>query len=414
MTLTFPPSSIRPNYQNGNFAQLPALIQATLTRQPLPLLADLLDGMTQDVDTVIFVLADAFGWNFVQRFAHHPTLTYFNRNGVVQKLTSQFPSTTTAHTTTIATGVSVGQHGLFEWQYYEPAMDAMIVPLLFTFSGERQPELLRTTGISAERIMPAHTYYQTLAAAGIHSTIFMPEDYLQTSYNKIMGRGAKSIGYHTLPEALVNLRRHHSVNSGPTCYYLYHADIDSICHRYGPDAPQTEAEIDTFLTLFDRHFLQKLPQRQGKTLLLLSADHGQTYVDPAKTIYLNQLSEFSTLRPWLKTNRQGKLLAPGGSPRDMFLYVKEDALDKAQALLIKMLQGRADVFRTADLIAAGLFGTEPPSQTFLGHVGNLLILPRAHETVWWYEKDRFEQKYYGHHGGLSADEMEIPLLASVF
>ncbi|NOZ70993.1 MAG: alkaline phosphatase family protein [Chloroflexi bacterium] len=413
MTLSLPPSSVRPDYKNGNFAQLPELIQATLKHKPTPLLADHLNGKGDDIDTVIFILADAFGWSFFQRFADHPALEYFRRHGIVQKLTAQFPSTTTAHITTFATGVSVGQHGLFEWQYYEPVMDMMIVPLLFTFSGERQPELLRKTGIPAERIMPEHTYYQTLAAQGIHSTIFIPEAYLQTSYNRIMGRGAKSIGYHTLPEALVNLRTRVN-HRGPTCYYLYHPHIDSICHRYGPDAPQTEAEIDAFLTLFARHFLQKLPDRKGKTLLLLSADHGQTYVDPAKTIYLNQIPEFSTLRPWLKTNRQGQLMAPGGSPRDMFLYVKEDALEEAQALLSKILKDRADVFRVKDLIDAGFFGAEPPSQTFLDRVGNLLILPREHETVWWYEKGRFEQKYYGHHGGLSADEMEIPLLASVF
>ena len=29
----------------------------------------------------------------------------------------------------------------------------------------------------------------------------------------------------------------------------------------------------------------------------------------------------------------------------------------------------------------------------------------------WYEPGKFEQKYYGHHGGLTPQEMEIPLLA---
>ena len=414
MSFTLPPASVQPDYNNGNFAQLPSLIQATLTHEPYPPLFERLDDMTQDVDAVVFVLADAFGWNFMQRFASHPTLRQLMQEGVAFPITSQFPSTTTSHVSTFASGDVVGQHGMFEWQYYEPQMDAMIVPLLFTFSGERQPELLRSTGIDAARIMPDHTFYQKLADQGIASTIFIPEDYLQTSFNRVMGRGARSIGYQTLPEALVNLRQQLSQNSGPACTYLYHPNIDSICHRYGPDAPQTEAEIDSFLTLFGRHFLQKRPSRPGKTLLLISADHGQTYVDPARTIYLNQLPAYATLEPWLRRNGKGDLLAPGGSPRDIFLYVKDEALHDAQALLTAALGNRADVYLTQDFIAAGLFGPEPVSEAFLSRVGNLLILGREHETVWWYEKDRFEQKCYGHHGGLSADEMEIPLLAMVF
>ena len=77
------------------------------------------------------------------------------------------------------------------------------------------------------------------------------------------------------------------------------------------------------------------------------------------------------------------------------------------------LAGRAVVYRTADLIAAGFFGAAPVSETFLGRVGNLVVLPYRGEAVWWYEKDRFEQKYFGHHGGLTPQEMEIPLLGWV-
>ena len=39
-----------------------------------------------------------------------------------------------------------------------------------------------------------------------------------------------------------------------------------------------------------------------------------------------------------------------------------------------------------------------------------MILPRAGETVWWFEEGRYEQTFYGHHGGASADEMLIPLI----
>ncbi len=83
---------------------------------------------------------------------------------------------------------------------------------------------------------------------------------------------------------------------------------------------------------------------------------------------------------------------------------------QAQALLQKMLGARADVLRIEQLIQAGLFGPVAPSPDFMKRVGNLVILPRGNETVWWYEKGRLQVKHNGLHGGLSRDEMEIPLI----
>jgi hypothetical protein len=40
-----------------------------------------------------------------------------------------------------------------------------------------------------------------------------------------------------------------------------------------------------------------------------------------------------------------------------------------------------------------------------------MILPHRYESVAWYEKGRFEQKHYGHHGGLTREEMLIPFVA---
>lgn len=84
-------------------------------------------------------------------------------------------------------------------------------------------------------------------------------------------------------------------------------------------------------------------------------------------------------------------------------------LDEAQQLLAKGLESKADVVKTDDLIAQGYFGPEI-SDALRAHLGNLVVLAYRYESVWWYEKGKFEQKYYGHHGGPTPQEMEIPLL----
>jgi hypothetical protein len=123
---------------------------------------------------------------------------------------------------------------------------------------------------------------------------------------------------------------------------------------------------------------------------------------------LNTNPHFTGVERFIKPDRQGRLLVPAGSARDMFLYIKDDLLNEAQSFLATRLEGKADVVKTEYLINNGYFGPEISSR-FRERVGNLVILPYRYECVWWYEKDRFEQRFYGHHGGLTPQEMETIL-----
>jgi len=195
--------------------------------------------------------------------------------------------------------------------------------------------------------------------------------------------------------------------TNPAYIHLYFDKIDTLCHECGPSAPQTEAEIETFLLMME-HYFERIFKGKKRILFLMTADHGATEVDPETTTYLNTDPRFAGFEHFLKTNRRGDLLVPAGSARDMFLYIKDDLLDEAQSFLATRLEGKADVLKTESLIADGYFGPNVSSR-FRERVGNLVILPYLHESVWWYEKGKFEQRFYGHHGGLTPQEMETIL-----
>jgi len=146
-------------------------------------------------------------------------------------------------------------------------------------------------------------------------------------------------------------------------------------------------------------------------MLLVTADHGQTEVDPDTTVFVNQT--LPTLEHYLKRDRKGNVLAPAGSARDLFLHIRPDAIDDAQASLERHLDGKAEVFRVSDLMAQGFFGPVI-SDTFRARVADLVVLPYRYQSVWWYEKGKFEQNFYGHHGGLTPEEMETIFLAYAF
>ena len=74
--------------------------------------------------------------------------------------------------------------------------------------------------------------------------------------------------------------------------------------------------------------------------------------------------------------------------------------------------GEPDRVVTAEtLIAEGVFAE--PSPRLRTRLGNIVVLPHYGEAVYWHEPNRFVQHLHGQHGGLSPQEMEIPLLAWV-
>jgi len=384
---------VKPRYDSGGFAGIPNRIKDAFA--------------SKKYDAVVLFFVDAFGWRFYERFQDAAFIKRIAKHGKIEKLTSQFPSTTAAHVTTIHTGLPVGQSGVHEWFYYEPQVDQIIAPLLFSFAGAKERDMLKSAGVDAAAIYPKGVFYPELKSMGVDSFNFGIRDYTPSTYSSIAMQGSEILSFKTLSEALVNLGFLLEKQINPTYINLYFDKIDSLAHEYGPNAPQTEAEIETFLLMME-HYFERVFKDKKKILFLMTADHGMCETDPQTTTYLNTDPRFAGIERFLKTNRKGQLLVPAGSPRDMFLYIKDEKLDESQAFLAKRLEGKADVVKTESLIADGYFGAEI-SLRLRERVANLVILPYRYESVWWYEKDKYEQKHYGHHGGLTPQEMETIL-----
>lgn len=387
------PDFVKPRYDQGGFAGIPERIKAAFA--------------SGNYDAVVLCLVDGFGWRFFERFQDAPFLQRIAKHGRIEKLISQFPSTTAAHVTTIHTGWTVGQSGVFEWVYYEPQLDVMITPLLFSYAGARYRNELTATGIHPPLLYPRGLFYPELKKRGVNPYVFGMREYTPSTYSDVVTAGAEQFSFRTLSEALMNLGILLEAESRPLYVHLYFDRIDTLAHEYGPAAPQTEAEIETFLLLME-HYFERVFKNRKRILFLMTADHGQVEVDPQTTIYLNQEASLNGIERFLQTNRKGQLLVPAGSPRDMFLYIKEGMLEEAQSFLASRLEGRADVVKTEFLIEQGYFGSDV-SPRFRERAGNLVILPYRYESVWWYIKEKFEQRFYGHHGGLTPQEMETVL-----
>jgi Type I phosphodiesterase / nucleotide pyrophosphatase len=332
-----------------SFADIPAAVERLLA-----------GGERRSVGVV---LLDAFGRRFLERHAGHP----FLRRLDVTAIATQFPSTTTAHVTTMHTGRPVGEHGLYEWHIYEPSLDAVTIPFR-----TRHPRVL----------LDAETLYQRL---GVLSTVLQPDHISPSAYDGVFTVGARLQPFPTLQRGIDWF--FDALAEGGYAY-LYWDRIDAQGHRHGPDSAEFDAAALEALDALERG-LRAVPG----ALVLVTADHGQVAVDPAQLDHLDEL--------WQELP---SLLAqpPAGSSRDVFLHTRPGCAEEVADGLARRLGDRADVRLVSDL--EPLFGEIGPR--LRERLADVCVLPADGRTAWLRSADNPAAAFRGHHGGLHPDEIE--------
>jgi hypothetical protein len=405
-----PGGRVRPLYDGYGFAGIPGTLLGLFGlpgAEGLP--ADVLPERDDAPPRVVAVLVDALGWTFVDGFARSaPLLARVREDGVLSQLTTQFPSTTTAHVTTLHTAQPVGEHGAYEWFTYEPSLDRMVCALTAGFAGEAAGSLL-AAGVDLSAVYPqAEGLAKRLAAHGVACHSVQPLANADSPFTRLVSAGASAHGYEDARTGAA-LAARLARAGGPSLTLLYLDGFDASGHRLGPGDPRSQAVALDLLAVLEEELVDALAGVPG-ALVLLFADHGQVPTDPAACVYVDE--RCPQLAALVRRGADGLPLAPAGSARDLFLHVREGALEDARGLLGELFGEDAWVVPTAELAEAGVFGPTV-SQRFRERVGDLAVLPRVGIEAWWREGGRFEQHLRGHHGGLSPEEAETFLGALV-
>jgi predicted AlkP superfamily pyrophosphatase or phosphodiesterase len=401
---------IYPFYGMYSIAELAPTIHSLfgipVSRPTLP--SNFFNNYSQKYQKIITFIIDGFGYNHFTEY--HKNLSFFDKlqdRGEVYPLTSVFPSTTPAALTSIYTGLTPQEHGLPEWTVYFEEFDAIIEPLLFRKQKSHKRDSLITQGGKAEMLFWGDTIFTQLAQSAIPSHNFMYRDYATSSYSSMVATGSEVQTFGSGSELMSKLRATIQTTPGSTYFFVYWSFIDSAQHAYGPSSIQHTHALAEFSDLIENELLQKIqPADVANTLLLLSADHGQTSIRGEDILYLDK---YVYLNEAYSNGKNGQSILPTGAPHDVFLFIDPSKLEETLRLLKKDLEGKAEVLTTAEAISRGLFGINIPSQRFLNRIGNILILPYPGIHIWY---EHFPAKTFlqlGTHGGLSENEMIVPL-----
>lgn len=203
---TVAPGCIRPAWNDYCFANVPDTVLSLFGNDSTavcPLPDVVFDGIRTDVEHVVLVFVDGFGWNHFQRVRHdHSFLHHLAEEATVTPLTAGYPSATAAAVSTMHTGRQPVEHGVLGWHTYVPSLGGCIQTLPFA-DRERTPlDEVRDDPDPAD-LIDGLTLYERLNA---RSVLIQPEGIGDTLYDAQVNRGAKLVNYETPAQAAYRVR----------------------------------------------------------------------------------------------------------------------------------------------------------------------------------------------------------------
>lgn len=408
--LALPGEFVAPNYHGRSIVNVSISIARLLGAKTigLPLDAEILDGLDTDVRRIVLVIVDALGYSLLLKAMNEDASNGFHsllqRGARILPLTSVFPSTTTAALTALWTACTPAEHGFMGYQLFlrEFGSSANMIGFSPIATEQLGNEQLLHAGLEPERFLPVPSLPQILASVRVPVYSLIEQPYLKSALSRVQIRGAKtSRGFVTSSDMWVVLSD--LLEQSPrsrALFVAYWSAVDTISHIYGPDSEANIAEINNFAFSFQREFLKGLRSSARKgTLFLLTADHGQLSTPISHTIHIQQ-------HPDLIAN----LTMPfTGEPRAAYLYCRQGRVEAVREYLDHNFRDRLVVLDSSKALRAGLFGSGKFASETDYRVGDLFVIPRNKYILW----DKTEEpKLKGRHGGMTEQEMLVPLLAA--
>ncbi len=405
---------ILPHYDALSIANLPATAAAMLGGElpdsPPPLPRDLWADWTPGLKRVILVVLDALGYlPLRQQMAKDPDLEILQRLANAGRsflLTSIFPSTTTSVLATLWTGRTPAEHGLLGYELYLREYGVLSNLISITPAYERQAELLLDWGLEPQDFIPVPDLVELLKPQNIALRGLTYQGYIQSGMSRLFRRSDNEVkGYATLADLWTTLRymlkpKKSKSSNTPEIIIVYWGGLDNVTHTYGPGTEHWQAELRSIAYSLEREFVRPLsPKERDGTLLLITSDHGQVYAPPKQA---TNLTKHPALRDMLAQPLSGE-------SRAAYLFVRHGRADDVRAYFADRLAGRFVLLDSAAALAAGLFGQGKHAPETPFRIGDLLAPARGQNTLRRGEK---ELRMKGRHGGLSPDEMLVPLIGA--
>ena len=400
---------VTPRYDGHCISNIPdTILKLFHIRSHNPLGMPPVYDIGENSENIIFLLMDGMGFKMLEHAESRfmvPSLDGAFRDSFNGAITSVFPSTTATALTTLNTGLTPQEHGILGYTSYFRNFGSIVNMLRFAPISNEEVSLF-DGGMEPWMIVPGTTIHERLRKEGISPFMYVSNSIRDNGLSSVVNRGADVVPHFSASDMFVQLRMNLERKRTGTFHFAYISTPDRIAHMRGPFTEEFAGEVNSILYSLKTELIEKLDSEVGrKTTIIVSADHGHAQVSRANVVDLAKNKELSDMlaRP------------PTGDSRAFFMSAREGCTDAIADYFEKYLGNLFSVYRSRDLLHNGILGNGTPSAETVDRIGDLVAVAKddaAFENSFLSAIQKSNGAWLeGRHGGLSENEMIVPLIA---
>jgi len=380
---------IYPSYKNCSVNISNSILKHYGLATEHPTLQTVDQALEKNYKNVILIVYDGLGSTIVQQHLGNDS---FLSQHKVQDITSVFPSTTTAATTSIVTGLTPAEHGWLGWDLYFESVDQVVTTFFNTVKGQENEQVadhhLAKTELSITTMIDRINQLGT--AQGYWISPFA-EDILAAAVKADSKEFINLINYDfnhldTLFEKLETL----CTTDDRKFIYAYSVEPDNLMHQLGTN----DERVTKLINYLDKKTAE-LAEKLDDTLLIVTADHG--HITAGEYFFLNEYPEIQNM-----LRRRTSIEA-----RCVNFFVKDGMHDHFEMAFKKAFGDYFILYTKKEVKDQQLFGPRIPHEKFDSFLGDYLAVATSDKSIM---DHRYSNPHAGTHAGLLEDETVVPLI----
>jgi len=341
-----------------------------------------------EADHLVFVLIDGLGADMVTAMPDDA----FLRAHLVGEVRSVFLSTTACALTTLATGAWPAEHGVPGWWTCLSERGLSITTLPFVERDTRRP--LTELGVSLEEVLPVPSAWPQMT----HEPLtLLPQEIHNGVYSTYAAGDTLRSPYVDFRQAVSLICRRVQSARAPSFTYLYLPQLDELSHRRGA----RHAEVGQLLLTLDWLLSDLSRVLAGRARMVVSSDHGIADVTEDKRFILSADDPLAALLR----------CAPTGEPSVPIFHVTPGQEEAFAATFAERFGEVFALVRPDETESLGLWGPGELSPAMRARLGTFIGVSSS-PAIFSFEPCGGAKTHIGIHGGLTPDQMRIPLIVA--